>query len=346
MNILLIGYCYLDDGFLYASKALEKKGYNISFFPYLTHIMDKVSNRDELLLQLIKKDNINICLWWCNSITYESYEKIIKKNILGKTLTHYFYNWDFLLYDYEKYNSYIWKERIENKNLCYSLMTHVFTCYQKEVNIFKDKIPITYAYPGFDKDISYYEKDEEYECDISIVCTNLYSNLSEFPKDATNITRYEIVDKLYELRHKIKFHIYGFDDLKKKYPDCYKGFIKYQDCNKVFSNSKINLSIHPLVNELHEEGCYEEYFSERVPQILGCKGLLMTNSHLTYYLKPDFDYIYIDNNMDWIEKILNIIQNNSEYDIVRENGYNKAIQFYQWTHFTDKIDKVYKNETK
>ena len=31
----------------------------------------------------------------------------------------------------------------------------------------------------------------------------------------------------------------------------YKGFIKYNECNRVFSNSKINLSIHPLVKEGH-----------------------------------------------------------------------------------------------
>jgi len=346
MNILIIGYCHLDDGFLYASKALQKLGYKIFFFPYLTCLMDKVINRDELLLQQIKMDNINICLWWCNNITYETYTKIIKKSIIGKSLTHYFYNWDFLLYNYEKYNAYVWKERVDNKKLCYSLMNHVFTCYQKEINVFKDDIPITYAYPGFDKNISYYEESKEYECDISIVCTNLYRNLSEFPIDATNITRYEIVDRLYELRDKIKFHIYGYENLRELYPECYKGFIKYQKCNKVFSNSKINLSIHPLVNELNEVGCYEEYFSERVPQILGCKGLLVTNSMLTYYLKPDLDYIYIDSNMNWIEKLLDILQNNNNYNNIRENGYNKAIEYYQWEHFANKIDNVYKDNLK
>jgi hypothetical protein len=339
MNILIIGYCHLDDGFLYASKALEKLGYSIYFFPYLSCIMDKVVNRDELLLQKIKMDNINICLWWCNNITSESYNKIIKISDTGKTVKHYFFNWDFLLYNYEKYNAIIWKERIENKELCYSYMDHVFTCYQKEIEIFKGRVPITYTYPGFDKTISKYEENENYKCDISIVCTNLYRNNSEFPDDATNITRYEIVDTLYENRDKINFHIYGYENLRELYPECYKGFIKYQNCNKVFSNSKINLSIHPIVKELHKIGSEEEYFSERLPQILGSKGLLVTNSFLTHNLIPETDYIYIDKNMDWLNKLLNIINNNSLYDIVRENGYNKGLLYYQWDNFANIIHK-------
>ncbi len=80
MNLLIIGYCHLDDGFLYASNALERIGYKISFFPYLTHIMDKIANRDERILKKIKEEKIDICLWWCNNITYETYTKIIKKS--------------------------------------------------------------------------------------------------------------------------------------------------------------------------------------------------------------------------------------------------------------------------
>jgi len=346
MNIILIGYCHLDDGFLYASKALEKKGYKISFFPYLTCIMENIINRDELLIQKIRENEINICLWWCNSVTFETYNKIIKKSDTGKKCKHYFFNWDFLLYNYEKYQAIIWKDRVEKKKLCYSIMDHVFTCYQKEILIFKDKISISYAYPGFDKDISYYEKDEEYECDISIVCTNLYTENKEFPFNATNITRYEIVDELYEIRDKIKFHIYGYENLKTKYEECYKGFIKYQKCNKVFSNSKINLSIHPIVNELTEKNVEEEYFSERVPQILGCKGLLVTNSYLSRYLTPDEDYIYIDRYMDWKSKLLDITQNSIKYNRMRMNGYNKALQYYQWNDFANKFYELDANKNK
>jgi hypothetical protein len=344
MNLLIIGYCHLDDGFLYAGEALKKLGYKIYFFPYLTCVMDKIVNRDEILMQDIRNNDINICLWWCNNVTYESYDKIIRKSNINKNILHYFYNWDFVLYNYEKYNAIdYWKERVENKKLIYPLLNHIFVCYEREIEYFKNKIQMTYASPGFDKNISYYEYDKDYECDISIVCTNLYRNTNEFPNEATNITRYEIVDKLYENRDKLNFHIYGYENLKEIYPDCYKGFIKYQNCYKVFSNSKINLSIHPIVYELNNENSEQEYFSERLPQILGCKGLLMTNSLLQHKLNKDEDYIYIDNNIDWFNKIIEIINSSSDYDNIRENGYKKSILYYQWDEFAKKINEVTKS---
>jgi hypothetical protein len=335
MNLLIIGYCNLDDGFLYAAEALKKKDIKIYFFAYLSHIMDNIKDRDELLIEKINENNIDICLWWCNNITYDIYKYIFSK--IGKNIKNYFFNWDIFLYDYKKYNLFVWEDRIENKKNFYPLMDHIFSCYEKEINFFRDmkNTSISYNYAGFDKDISYYEYDEEYECDISIVCTNLYENKMEFPEEATNITRYEIIEKLYINRDKLKFHIYGSDNLKDRYPDCYKGFIKYKNCNKVFSNSKINLSIHPIIYELNNKNSEEEYFSERVPQILGSKGLLMTNSYFSKYLKNNEDYIYIDREMNWFDKILNIIKNTNDFDIIRENGYIKSLKYYQWNNFAN-----------
>jgi hypothetical protein len=341
MNILIIGYCHLDDGFLYAAKALEKLNYKIFFFPYLNYVMDKIENRDEILIEKIKKDNINICLWWNNSIKFDNFKKILNKN---NNIKNYLFNWDPFLYNYEKYNCIIWKERIYEKDMSYPLMDHIFSCFESEINYFKNKLPITYTPPGFDLNISKYVFDENYICDISIVCTNFYKNIIEFPNETTNITRYEIVDKLYENRNNIKFHIYGPENFKNIYPECYKGFIKYQECNKVFSNSKINLSIHPMVNELSTNYSKEEYFSERVPQILGCKGLLVTNSNLNNKLKKNKDYIYIDNDIDWYSKLLHIIKNSEKYNYIRNNGYNKAYKNYQWDNWAEKISSVINNK--
>ena len=341
MNILIIGYCGLDDGFLFASKGLENLGYIIHFCPYLSYIMDNVENKEYLVIDQIINNKINICLWWSNCVEYESYVKIINNCPLIK---NYFYNWDAFLYNYEKYDCLIWKDRIEKRKKVYSLMNYVFSCNESEINFFKyynPNISLSYVCAGFDKSVSTYNYDESYECDVSIVLTNLYKDNKEFPKEATNITRYEIVEKLYENRDKIKFHIYGFENLKELYPDCYKGFVKYRDCNKVFSNSKVNLSIHPIVNELNSPYSKEEYFSERVPQILGCKGLLLTNSYLSHNLKDKEDYIYIDKYMDWYSVITDIIENTNKYDNIRDNGYNKGIIHYQWQNWAHKLNQIF-----
>ena len=55
-----------------------------------------------------------------------------------------------------------------------------------------------------------------------------------------NVNRRKVLDKIYQNKD-INLHVYGPEYLQNLYPDTYKGFIKYEDCYKVFSNSKINL---------------------------------------------------------------------------------------------------------
>jgi hypothetical protein len=346
MNLLIIGYCRLEDGFLYASKALERLNYTIFFFPYHNYTLDNIENKDNILEEYIIDNQIKICLWWNNNINSNTIRNIIynmnnKKNL---NIKNYLFNWDPLLYNYKKYDLNLWEDRIDGRKNTYILLNHVLSCFEKEINYFKNQVKISYAGPGFNKEISYYEKNQDYECDVSIVLTNLYRNNKEFPENLTNITRYEIVDKLYENRDKIKFHIYGYENLKELYPECYKGFIKYNECRKVFSNSKINLSIHPIVNELNKPYSNYEYYSERVPQILGCKGLLITNSYLSKYLKDGIDYIYIDRYMDWYECLMDIINNNQKYEIIRENGYQKGLLYYQWNNWAQIFNDIVHND--
>jgi hypothetical protein len=340
MNLLIIGYCSLADGFLYGSKALQKHGYIIHFFPYYNYILDNIENRDNILINFIIDNKIDICLWWNNHIKSESIINIVyNKNLLK--IKNYFFNWDAILYNYEKYDENVkeyWSKIVDNKKKIYKIMDHVFSCFEKEIHYFNNYINISYCPPGFDKDISYYFYDKDYECDVSIVCTNLYNDEKIFPNDSTNINRTIIVNKLYENRDKIKFHFYGPESFKKIYPECYKGFIKYDDCYKVFSNSKINLSINPLSKELNIENSTKEYFSERVPQILGCKGLLMTNTLYNSNLINNIHYIYV-NELSFYDKIINILNNNTSYNEIRENGYLIGLKYYQWDNWANIIKK-------
>ena len=76
-NLLLIGYCHLDDGFLYAAKALEKYNYKIFFFPYLSYVMDNIEERDNILIELIKKEDSKE-IGDIGIFTYEDSIKIIR----------------------------------------------------------------------------------------------------------------------------------------------------------------------------------------------------------------------------------------------------------------------------
>jgi hypothetical protein len=352
-NILLIGYCYFQDGFLYAMNELEKYGNKIYFFPYFTYILDNNEKRDDILIEYIKSNNINICLWWNNRLKYDSIKYVIDNlnDVNQKNIKNYFYNWDPYLYNYEDYNCIYWKDVVENITKIYELMDYTFSCFEYEINYmtkymtnynseYNKKINISYLPSGFNPSISNYIYDEKYICDVSIVCTNIYNDKSMYPNESCNLHRYEIIDKLYENRHKINFFIYGNDKIEKMYPECYKGFIKYEDCNRVFSNSKINLSIHCLTECVHSFGnSTQEYFSERVPQILGCKGLLMTNTYYSHLLKEDISYIYVNNN-NFLHKIFDILQNYSYYEKIKTHGYNIAINNYTWNIWSNKINNI------
>ena len=85
-----------------------------------------------------------------------------------------------------------------------------------------------------------------------------------------------------------------------------------------------------------------EYFSERVPQILGSKGLLMTNSQLSYILKKDIDYIQI-NKENFLDEIKNILNNNNKYNYIRQNGYEKALKYYKWDKWAEIINNTLNN---
>ena len=63
----------------------------------------------------------------------------------------------------------------------------------------------------------------------------------------------------------------------------------------------------------------------------------MTNSNLSDKLIKDNDYIYVDENTNIIETVLNIIQNNENYNNIRKNGHKKALEFYQWENWANII---------
>ena len=44
--------------------------------------------------------------------------------------------------------------------------------------------------------------------------------------------------------------------------------------------------------------------------------------------------------MDWFNKIMNIIKNNDKYNTIRQNGYTKAIENYQWSKWAETLNKV------
>ena len=136
---------------------------------------------------------------------------------------------------------------------------------------------------------------------------------SIFPNKSLN--RRHVLDAIYANKS-IKLHIYGPKFLGDRYPNSYKGFISYKDCYKVFSNSKINLNISPLVNVNTND---KLYYSERLPQILACDGVMLCNNNLSPMLIPNKHYLYINHISELIPSIHSFLNDTMFQEKIKKN---------------------------
>ncbi len=173
--------------------------------------------------------------------------------------------------------------------------------------------PNTKFFPqGFCPSTSYFYNDSDFQCDVSFIGTNLYTD-PQFPNKSLN--RKQILDLIYQDKS-IKLHIYGPEFLKELYPDSYKGFISYNHCYKVFSNSTICLNISPLVNI---ENKNHFYYSERLPQILACNSIILSNNHFYPLLEPNKHYLLVEKLDQVLPTIHNLLQNEDLIGLMKEN---------------------------
>lgn len=339
-NLLIIGYYSLSDGFSACANYLSND-YNVLFFPLLYYqnnnlniVSDlaKYINGEPVMNPMLKPNSkkVDIVLVWYHNYFADdwsklhSFRQIRAKAHLGAKFIGY--NWDPV--------TPLKDMTIKRFNLI-SKMDTFLSGDNFELKYLRSKglKNVDYCPSGFDPKISYYTENEAYKCDVSIICTNLYDNYQEWPLECVRLNRKILVDAIYSNRDKIKFHIYGSPFLGKLYPECYKGYIAYGDCPKVFSNSKINLCIHAVSYNSSDN---ELYFSERLPQILGCKGLLYCETEYKYLLKHGVNYIMADPS-DPIKQIMDIIANYNDYREIIENGYQLAMDHFTWDTVRKKI---------
>lgn len=327
MKILITCYYDIVDALKGASDSLEKEGCIVDSFPlykYYQDAYDKTDNYLELLDNAIK-DGIDVVLWWFFNIPTLDMEKIVSKNPQAK---HIMFNWD------EPYN---WNScDIENKAKFFDC---VFVTAEERLS---DYIKFgcrkaVLLYPGFDRDIHHYLLEENYDdqvkygCDISICCTNLYDNDSLYPNQY--IKRKELVDALYNNQEKYnyKFKIFCPQNIGELYPKSYGGMVKYSDTNKVFNYSKINICTHVQNNSF-------KYLNERVILVLASGGLLCVDKVNGIETLLSNDECIIMDKVNYIEQIVNVLNNYKKYYQVRHKG-NKLAQKYSWDEWAKCIIK-------
>jgi hypothetical protein len=324
-KILIVGWLYLIYPIVTAKEYFELLNYEVYFFPLLKFrrlIKDK-NVLKKSILSFIKNIDPNIILWW-NWELEENILKEIKKNT--NNILHCLFNWDhpFCLSKWDNLKN----RKITSKNIwdiCF-----VTADYKLNEYINSGSKEVYYLRMFSDHEVHFKEKDPKYECDISFVLTNLYKDKKKFSDqifDRETFIRNIIREK------DIKLRIYGSEHFKKIFPNNYHGFVHFLDNHKVFSNSKISISITEGVSGY-------KYCNERVGTVLSSGGLLFCDkiNGINEILTDGHDCILIDKN-NYISQIKNIIKNYDNYKHIKENAVKTAQEKFSpkfWSEFIHK----------
>lgn len=350
-TLLLVGYYHLADGFKTCANYLSKD-YDVEFFPLLAYNNLKLNIEDGLINCINGKEpkdkvdypipcsfrnKIDVVLLWYHSYFSDNANRFLMFESIRKQchadVKFVGYSWDPILPG---------DEVSPIKLQLISSLDYYLTGDNAEIIALKNNglANIHYCPSGFDPKVSYNIKDEHYACDVSIVCSNLYNNTKLFPLEHTRLNRKVLVDLIYKNRDHIKFNIYGPKFLSELYPDCYRGFIPYVNCPRVFANSKINLCIHAV--SYNSEGS-NLYFSERLPQILGSKGLLYCETEYKHLLKSGENYVLADIS-DPLTQIKNILNNYDQYQSIIEKGHQLSLDYFTWDAFRMKLSELFNDK--
>lgn len=326
MKLLIVGWYNLIYPIITAKDFFTILGYDVYFLPLLYYKQkysgDKLS---DALISFIKNIDPIVILWW----NWECPKEILFEiKIKTKRILHILFNWDhpFCLSSWDVNNN----RKILSKNI-WDICFVTGDCKLEEyINSGSDEA--YYLRMFADEETHFPEVDKSYECDISLVCTNLYEDKVMFPN--TILSRREILTNIID--NGFNVHIYGPENLKEIFPNQYKGFAHFLDNHKIFYNSKINLNTHV-------DNSYK-YCNERVGTILSSGGLMLCDNveGIETILTNNKDFILIDEN-NYIEQIREIINNYDKYVHIKENAVITARKKFSPKFWCEFIDSKIKN---
>ena len=320
LRISLVGSFNLADGYLGAARALERMGHAVSFVPAHLYFAEFPDKHLHLIIKDLIEQSQDVVLWW-RAETIDSLQLgYVRKKIAGKFIV---YSWD---------DPHQWEDREFVGSKC-RYWDVAYSCCQdslQEYLNFGAKNAI-YCPPGFDPEIHYPEEDDNYKCDVSIVCTNLYhgDSITRYP----HISRKDILDAIVKYLPDIDLRIYGSSELEKIYPKNYKGWIPFNESRKVFRNSKINLCTHI------RDG--QGYINERVCQITGSGGLLLCDGvsgpKTCFEYGSEFLIFSFISPEDFSNQVKDILDNYEKYEFIKERSLKKALNKYTWDNWSNII---------
>lgn len=320
-SISLVGSFNLADGYLGAAKALRSLGHEVNFIPAHLYKSESKDKHVEKVIEEIRKFDSDVVLWWRGETISPGEMALIRSEVNGM----------FAIFSWDDPHQWEGGPFVVEKM---KYMDVAFSCCQdslKDYEAYGCKKSV-YCLPGFDTEIHCPEESEEHKCDISIVCTNLY--------DGNQITGYShlsrrvLLNNIIDLFPEADVRIYGPEELKGSFIGRYKGWIPFNESNKVFYNSKINLCTH-----IRPDGYL--YLNERVGQIMGSGGLLFIDpvNGIEDIFNRGEECVVMDcsSNENLRNQISDVLNNNEKYDIIRENGRKKALEILTWDKWANTV---------
>jgi hypothetical protein len=327
MKLLIVGWYNLINPIITAKDFFEILGYNVYFLPLLYFRQKCGDNLLNSLNSFIKNIDPNVILWWNWECDKEIMHKLKEQN---QHILHCLFNWDhpFCLSEWDNNLN----RQITSKNI-WDIVFVTGDCKLQEY-IDSGSKEAYYVRMFADEQIHFPEYDKKYECDISFVLTNLYEDKIKFANQIFD--RKTFINNIIKERD-IKLKIYGPEHLKSEFPDNYCGFIHFLDNHKVFTTSKINISITEGVTSY-------KYCNERVGTILSSGGLLFCDkiNGINEILTDGYDCVLIDET-NYISQIKEILNNYDKYRHIKDNAIQTAKNKFSPNFWAEFIDKKIKN---
>lgn len=330
-KILIVSFYELKDYLSHIKECFENYYFTVQHYPLYQYAFDpndKISNYKEHMNNFIKDTNPDIILWWFIDVPYDVF-KYIKQN--NNNILYIMYNAD------DPINI--------NKNLFdkAKLFDIIITPCQESIYLYKihsNNKTVIYGPMGFDPNIYYninenYSMDKsletyktDYECDISMMCYNLYYDKDFYSPQI--VYKVDFINNIINLckKNSYKLKLYGVHTLQELFPGYYYGEVPYYKQNYLYNFSKINIVTSPFSNR-------SLYVSEYVMPILGSGGLLLhDNTKNINKLLSNGAVLYNDNN--YLELIENILNNYNNYTHLKIFG-NDISKNYTWEQWVTNI---------
>jgi len=332
-NLLILGFYGYADGYYALGQYFNSHFNTVDFFPFMKYInsIDGFKNNDLLrdINTKIRNDNITHILVWHNIDAIHTHKKYFNEIFKLRTLKP---NLKFIQLD--------WDPHVDTPA---TLNATTFTNTWFDYLFYSSPFKITNSNnsfifkAGFSPNISYYKYDIEYICDVVFIGTNLYTDSMWENK---NMNRKQVIDTIAENKL-INLHIYGIpsSSISNTYPDQFKGYLPYNKCYLGFSNALFSLNISPL-NNVYKNGYY--YYSERLPQILACNSIMISNNDYGDLLTPNVDYIYLTNLKELNNIILDFKSNPQKAEIMR-NNYKQKLDNFNYEKIAKEMSEIMLN---